>query len=95
MPSCREWLRANGYADVAEAVDGVMTEWRLAGKKTRRDWWEILAGDKNGKPRVAGGVTFPVLKAAQVREGRPNPQGVTRRRGEKAPPKLPTNRWPK
>ena len=63
------WLRTNGYLDVADQIDRVMLRWKAEGKATRRNWWEILAGYKDGKPRMAGGVTFPVLRAARIRQG--------------------------
>jgi len=67
----RVWLRANGYEDVADLIDEVMDEWREAGNHTRRNWWDILAGDKHGKPRMVAGREFPVLKRAQQRQGVP------------------------
>ncbi len=90
MPSeskARTWLRANGYEDVADQIDAILEEWRLAGKKTRRNWWDILAGDKHGKARKVAGREFPVLRAVQVRQGRPvTKNAISRSRGEKAPP---------
>lgn len=39
--------------------------------KTRRNWWAVLAGGKNGKPSKVYGVELPVLAAAQERQGLP------------------------
>ena len=69
MPA-REWLRQHGYDDIADLIDEVMGEWRAAGKKTRRNWWKVLAGGKNGRQRTQCGRVFPVLRAAQIREGK-------------------------
>jgi hypothetical protein len=66
--SCRHWLRANGYAYVADLIDEIMEEWRSAGKRTRRDWWVILAGNKKGLGRVVAGRAFPVLPEAIQRQ---------------------------
>lgn len=66
--SCREWLRANGRVDVAELIDEVMEEWRLAGKRTRRNWWDILAGNKKGLGRIVADRVFPVLPEAIQRQ---------------------------
>lgn len=65
----RVWLRANGYDDVADQIDQIMVRWKAQGKATRRNWWEILAGDKNGNPRIAGGKKFPILRAARIWQG--------------------------
>src|SRR5688500_7042195 len=68
--SARAWLRANGYDDIANIIDGIMVRWLREGKATRRNWWEILAGDRQGRPRIVAGIEFPVLAAAQSRCGR-------------------------
>jgi hypothetical protein len=65
------WLRDNGYDEIGELIDGFIGEWKTAGKRTRRNWWEILAGNKLGSPRTIEGKEFPVLKAAQMRQGLP------------------------
>ncbi|NPV69212.1 MAG: hypothetical protein HPY55_01025 [Firmicutes bacterium] len=94
--SVRRWLRENGYEDVAEMIDAVIAEWQAAGNKTRRNWWLVLAGGRNGKPRRIMGRVFPVLKVAQVRQGIPvTSNAISRTVDEKAPRIKPTNRWPK
>jgi hypothetical protein len=67
----RVWLRANGHSDVADRIDAIMEGWRKRGVKTRRNWWDVLAGDREGEPRKVQGVTFPVLAAARRRKGWP------------------------
>lgn len=67
----RRWLRENGYEDIASMIDEIMDEWREAGNRTRRNWWDILAGDAHGGPRKVAGREFPVLMAAQRRHGVP------------------------
>jgi hypothetical protein len=93
----RHWLRENGYADVADLIDEVVKEWKTAEKRTRRNWWELLAGDSNGKPRRIGERVFPVLKAAQVRQGmHVTPNALSRSEEREPPPPLRvTKRWPK
>jgi len=68
---CREWLRKNGHDNIAELIDGFVNRWKAEGRRTRRNWWEILAGGRLGKPRTIDGHSFPVLKAAQIRQGLP------------------------
>ena len=63
------WLKKNGYEDVAAQIEELIASWKKSGKKTRRNWWEILAGGKSGHPRTVDGITFPVLRAAQIRQG--------------------------
>lgn len=92
--TARQWLVENGYSDVAQMIDEIMAKWKTAGKKTRRDWWEVLAGDKDGNPRVVEGRKFPVIKAARIRQQlKPTAGCISRHRGEKALPILPQNRW--
>lgn len=67
----RTWLRESGHIEVADLIDEIILEWKVRGKGTRRNWWDILAGGKNGKPLTVAGREFPVLKAAQIRQGKP------------------------
>ena len=82
----KQWLLRNKYEDVAALIDEVMDEWKAKGKNTRRNWWEILAGDAKGNPRVVAGRIFPVLRAAQLRQGMPvTPGAICRDPKEVAP----------
>lgn len=91
----RQWLRYNGYSNVADMIDEIMAEWRHQGKKTRRNWWEVLAGGKNGEPRTIAGRTFPVLRAAQARQRKPITQNSINAKNDENPsPIRKTNRWP-
>lgn len=92
--SVRNWLVQNNYEDVAALVDTVMDGWKVKGTKTRRSWWDVLAGGKNGKPRTIEGVTFPVLKAAQIRMGVPvTDNAICRENEENIPLKTISGRW--
>ncbi len=92
--SVRKWLRKNNYEDVADLIDEIMEEWNKSGKKTRRDWWEVLSGDKQGNSRVIYGRTIPVLKAAQLRQGVPVTNNAICRNIYEQPPCIrKTNRW--
>lgn len=94
--TAREWLRANGYDDVADMIEKIMVEWRDAGNHQRRNWWAVLAGGKDGLPVVVAGRKFPVLLAAQRRQGlKPSKGAVRRKRRETKPPPIRvSNRWP-
>lgn len=90
------WLRANGYNDIADQIDAVLLRWKAEGKRTRRNWWEILGGHIHGQPRVAGGITFPVLRAARIRQGLPEvATAIARNADEHAPPVRVSARWPR
>jgi hypothetical protein len=92
--TAREWLRANGYEEVAAMIDEILNEWKAAGKATRRNWWEILAGDKNGQPRIVAGRIFPVIRAVRKRQGLPNcEQSISSSRRQRAPKIQPMVRW--
>jgi DNA adenine methylase len=66
----RAWLRANGREEVVIQIDSAVRRWAREGKKTRRNWWDILAGDRNGNPRRVLGLFFPVLPSARRRQQR-------------------------
>lgn len=90
----RKWLKENGYNDVLAIIDEIIIEWQRNGKQTRRNWWEILAGDKNGNSRKIYGREIPVLRAAQIREGKSiTPNAIYRSDEEIIAPKWVTNRW--
>ena len=81
----RKWLRINGYDDVANMIDEIIEEWRNQGKKTRRNWWDVLAGDKQGRPRIIAGREFPILKVAQLRQGLPATENAISRSIDEKP----------
>lgn len=66
----RAWLIENGHPEIAEMIDDIEAEWKAIGKHTRRNWWDVLSGGKNGTPRTIYGRQFPVLQAAQIRQGK-------------------------
>jgi DNA adenine methylase len=74
----RTWLRANGHADIAVQIDTAVRKWAREGKRTRRNWWDILAGDRNGNPRRVLGVVFPVIASARRRQQRKQSAGIVR-----------------
>jgi hypothetical protein len=93
--SARGWLYENNYKDVLEIIDDIIFEWKKTGNKQRRNWWDILAGDKNGKSRVIAGREIPVLKAAQKRKNAKVTKNAICRNEEEQPPMPinPNNRW--
>lgn len=93
--TARQWLRKNGYNDVADVIDEILFEWQEQGKKTRRNWWEVLSGGKDGKPRKIAGRIFPILKEAQLRQGLPVTESALSRSEEKPSSIRESNRWPK
>jgi len=68
LPDAKQWLSEHGFADVAAQIAEIEAEWARAGKKTRRNWWDVLAGGPGGKPRVVAGRTFPVIEQARQRQ---------------------------
>ncbi len=91
----RQWLIENDYADVAALIDEVTAEWKKQGSSTRRNWWSVLAGNKQGQSRTVGGRAFPVLQVAQLRQGVPvTRNAICRNPQEEMPPPLRrTGRW--
>lgn len=47
-----------------------MESWVKLGIRTRRNWWDVLAGSPRGRERRVAGKVFPVLAAAQLRQRR-------------------------
>lgn len=94
--TARQWLRANGYDDVADMIEEIMREWREGGNGQRRDWWAVLAGRVDGSGCIVAGRTFPVIANAQRRQGmRVSKSAVRRKKRETKPPPLRvSNRWP-
>lgn len=87
--TCRQWLVATGYEDIAKLIDHVMSLWAEKGDATRRDWWLILAGHPDGRPRKVNGLHFPVLKAARRRQGfPPDVQGAIERSPHELAPSI-------
>ena len=96
LPLISQWLIKHQYQDVADLIDEVVSEWRKAGKQTRRNWWEVLAGTPRGKTRTIAGRVFPVLRAAQERQGLPvTANAICRDEQETPPPIRITGRWAK
>ena len=92
--SIRKWLNQNNYQDIAECIDSVMDGWLKKGTRTRRSWWDVLAGGKDGKPRTIEGVAFPVLRAAQLRKGVPvTTNAICRDKDETFPAIRYNGRW--
>lgn len=90
----RDWLRQNGYEDVVEQIDQVLAELAARGSKERRNWWDVLAGGKDGKPNLVAGREFPVLRVAQIRQGKPvTPNAISRNKNEQPPDVVRTGRW--
>jgi hypothetical protein len=91
----RVWLRQNAYDDVADMIDGFIQGWEAEGKTTRRNWWDTLAGGADGRPYTVEGQAFPVLAAAQRRQGKPvTANAIQRNPRETPPPVRETGRWP-
>jgi len=81
------WLRNNGYTKVADDIAEIEGGWKKNGVKTRKNWWDVLAGNVKGQPREVAGVKFPVIAAIRKRQGLPRAAGAISQRGEKPLPK--------
>jgi hypothetical protein len=92
--TARDWLKENGYDDIVALIDEVLADLKAKGSKERRNWWEILAGGRNGKPLKVAGREFPVLYAAQKRQGKTiTANAIRRKKMERPPPVRETGRW--
>jgi hypothetical protein len=81
--TCRQWLAQNGYEDVVALIDEAIKRIEAKGKKSRRNWWDTLAGGPGGKPSMREGLEFPILRVAQIRQGGPvTPNAIWRKKNE-------------
>lgn len=86
----------NGYKDVVTLIDEAIRRIEAKGKKSRRNWWDTLAGGENGESLKREGVMVPVLRAAQIRQGKPiTPNAICRSENEEPPDVIATKRWPR
>ena len=88
MQSALSWLKENGYNDVAETISEIQSEWKERGIKTRRNWWDYLCGDKKGNPKKVAGRELPVLRAAQIRQGKSITENAICRDENEIPPEI-------
>ena len=89
------WLRANGYGDVVAKILAVLKRRDEVGVKTRRNWWDVLAGTLKGERRSDTGFEFPILAAARRRKGWPVVPGERHNQDESPPPPVvQSGRWP-
>ena len=89
------WLRANGYTGVVEMIEAVLKQKTATGLKTRRNWWDVLAGTQKGDRRSDSGFEFPILAAARRRKGWPVVPGELKNADESPPPAVVESaRWP-
>jgi hypothetical protein len=94
--TCRDWLKNSGYEDVARLIDEAIARMAARGSKQRRNWWDILSGGAGGKPCVREGIEFPVLRVAQIRQGKPiTKNSIARSIREDPPDVVASGRWPK
>jgi hypothetical protein len=94
--TCRDWLLANHYKDVALLIDNAIAKMEARGSKQRRNWWDILSGAVDGKPCVREGIEFPVLRTAQIRQGKPITKNAIALDDHEEPPEIvTTGRWKK
>ena len=94
--TCRIWLgNYQHYAHACECIDEAIARIEAKGMKSRRNWWDTLAGGPGGRPLTREGITFPVLEVAQLRQGKPVTRNAVKRiPGEEAPPDVvATDRW--
>ena len=89
-----QWFKEHGYERDAQEAEDVIDRLKAIGSKERRNWWDVFAGGKDGKPLTVAGHTFRVLAVAQMRQGKPvTSNAVPRSPGEPDPPGFRPGRW--
>jgi hypothetical protein len=69
-------LRANDYNDVVDMIDEILAEFKASGSRERRNWADVLAGNK-GEPVTIAARLFPILRSVQVGRGLPVMENAT------------------
>jgi hypothetical protein len=92
----RKWLKENNYTKELALVDTVEAELKASGSKQRRNWWDAFAGANEGTPIIVNGHEFPVLRAAQIRQGKPvTKNAICKSEDEVIPPVKASSRFPR
>lgn len=86
------WLAENGYDEVLAQMRKIINGWKKRRLKTRRNWWEILAGDIRGEPRAVAGEVFPIIAAIRKRQELPPVPNAISRPTESALPPSPVGK---
>lgn len=81
-----DWCRQSNYSDIADFVERLRTQWAAEGNGTRRNWWDLFAGTKDGKQRIVRGIEIPILQAARKRKSWPIVEGALCRNPEEQIP---------
>jgi len=84
----KAWLARNGYEDYVALINQVEAEWKAKGSKERKNWWLIMSGGVNGRPKTVCGRVFPVLAAFQERQGKAVTENAERRNANEVAPKI-------
>jgi hypothetical protein len=85
MVPIKKWLMPD-YPDVVRIINRAEGQWKASGSRERRNWWEVLAGGIDGNPITVGGLQFPVLRAAQIRQGKAITANALCRNEDEIPP---------
>ena len=94
MKTIKEWLAQNGYGDILKRINAVERGWDQKRTGTRRNWWDVLAGNKDGSPKTIEGKKFPVLCSARKRKDWPMTQDcISHNPTEEGLPVIPQGRW--
>jgi DNA adenine methylase len=92
----KPWLARNGYEDYVSLINAVEAEWKAKGSKERKNWWLIMSGGVDGRPKKVSGRVFPVLAAFQERQGKAVTENAERRNPNEVAPEIQKSaRWAK
>ncbi len=93
MDAARKFIDAH-YPAAGRLIADVIDSNTRRAVKTRRNWWDALAGGTDGKPVTVAGREFPVLEVAQRRQHKPVTSNAVRPSpGEPHPPGFRPGKW--
>jgi hypothetical protein len=96
--NAREWLKENGYSDIADMINAYIAHIKSLGSGERRNYWDLLVGRKDGECCMNHGFKFPILES--VRKARrpnwkPSIHAIKRNNSEVIPAPVIQKRWNK
>src|ERR1044072_901091 len=92
----RKFVQTYQYDEELALVNKVEAELKASGSKERRNWWDVFAGGKDGGSISVNGHAVPVLRAAQIRQGKPITKNAKcLNEDETIPSVRASRRWPR
>ena len=94
--TAKNWLIQNNYPEVVKIIDDYVAYNKARGSGEKRNFWDLLAGRKNGDPVNRNGFVFPILESIRTarKPNFPNAKSaIKKNKREIVPPPIEQARW--